>query len=93
MGHPVDNIDNRYLHNGGENVGEGNEDKIVESCGIRNFGQILPGLQPEEGHREDSGDSCNTHRLSHNYNHTPCCCRTYQYLCLGNIFIRIQGPG
>ena len=73
-------VDNRYLYNGGENVGEGNEDKIVESCGIRNFGQILPGLQPEEGHREDSGDSCNNHRLSHNYNHTPCCCRTSQYL-------------
>ena len=34
-----------YLHHGGENISEGNENKIVQSCGVGNLGQVLASLQ------------------------------------------------
>lgn len=46
-----------YLNDGGEYEGEREEDEEVERRRVRDLGQVGPGLQPEERHRQDGGDA------------------------------------
>ena len=46
-----------HLNDCAENVHEGDEHEIVQSCRIGHFGEIFPGLQSHEGHSEDRGDT------------------------------------
>ena len=50
----------KYLNHSGENISEGYEHKIVQSCGVGNLGQVLASLQAQEGHGQHCGDPCNT---------------------------------
>ena len=52
-----------YLHHSGENISEGNKHKIIQSSGVGNLGQVLPGLQAQEGHGQHRGDPCNRYYI------------------------------
>ena len=45
-----------YLDHCGEDVSEGNENKVIQGSGVGNLWEVLPSLQTQEGHGEDSGD-------------------------------------
>ncbi len=46
-----------YLHDGGEDEHEGEEDEVVEGGGVGHLRKVGPGLEAEERHRKDGGDA------------------------------------
>ncbi len=51
-------VDESKLYDSGEDVGEGDEDKVVEGGGVGHLRQVLPRLQAQECHRQHSRNAC-----------------------------------
>jgi hypothetical protein len=54
-------VDKPKLDDSGEDVGEGDEDKVVEGGGVGHLRQVLSRLQAQERHRQHCRNACVTY--------------------------------